>query len=126
MSGALQDPQDQCAVLKWLEENDVVAVRATAELRPEFRASHVVQRPLRDLLAVLANFTNERDRAPRIVERDVVANLFEVGFGLWRDVGAHLLLPLLGSFRVFALKTVENLASGFGLSAFPAFVDLTA
>jgi hypothetical protein len=85
-----------------------------------------VQRPLRDLLAVLANFTDERDCAPWIVERDVVANLFEFGFSLWREVGAHLLLPLLGGFRVFALKTVENLASGFGLSAFPAFVDLTA
>lgn len=126
ISGALQNPQDQRAVLKGLEKDDVVAMRATPKLRAEFRASDVMQRPLCDLLAVLTNFTDEGERTPGIVERDVVADLFEVGFGLWREIGEHLLFLLLGGFHVFALKAVENLCSRLGLPAFPAFIDLTA
>jgi len=85
-----------------------------------------VQRAIRDFLTVFADFTDARDSAPGIVERDVVAYLFEVDLGLWHEIGAHLLFPLLGGFGVFAFKTIENFDSGLRLPAFPTFVDFTA
>lgn len=85
-----------------------------------------MQRPVCNLLAVLADFADERNCTSRIVERDVVADLFKVGFGQWREIGAHLLLPLLGGFGVFALKAVENVGSRPGFPTLPAFVDFTA
>ena len=92
----------------------------------EFRTSHVVLRSFPNLLAVLADFTDEGDSAPGIIERDVVADLLEVGLGLWREIGAHRLFPFLGGLGVFALKAVENFGGGLGLPAFSAFVDFTA
>ena len=41
-----------------------------------------------------------------VVERDVVADLFEVDFCLWREMGAHSLPGVLGHLGVLALKTV--------------------
>ncbi|AMN46910.1 hypothetical protein ACG33_07335 [Steroidobacter denitrificans] len=122
----MQNPQDQGAVLEGLKENDVVAVRTAAQLRAELGASYVVERPVCDLLAVFADFADERDCTSRIVEHDVVADLFKVGFGQWREIGAHLLFRLLGGFGVFALKTVENVSSRPGFPTLSAFVDFTA
>jgi len=49
---------------------------------------------------------NERDSAPRIVERDVVADLLQVDFGLWCEVRAHSLRAVFGHFGVLALQTI--------------------
>src|SRR5450631_774708 len=54
---------------------------------PSARDAH----PDSNLLAVLPYLANERDSAPRIVERDVVADLLQVNFGLWCEVRAHSL-----------------------------------
>jgi hypothetical protein len=75
---------------------------------------------------VLADFADERDRTERIVERDVVADLFKVRFGQRREIGAHLLFSLLGGLGVFALKAIENVGSRPGFPTPPAFVDFTA
>jgi hypothetical protein len=66
-------------------------------------------------LAVLPCLANERDSAPRIVERDVVADLLQVNFGLWCEVRAHSLRAVFGHFDVLALQTVKYLGGGFGL-----------
>lgn len=58
ISGPLQNPQDQGAVFEGLKEDDVVAVRAATQLRAEFGASYIVQRPVCNLLAVLADFAD--------------------------------------------------------------------
>lgn len=126
ISGTLQNPQDQGAVFEGLKEDDVVAVRAATQRRAELGASYVVQRPVCNLLAVFADFADERDCTSRIVESDVVADLFEVGFGQRREIGAHLLFPLLGGLGVLAFKAVENVGSRPGFPTLPPSVDLTA
>jgi hypothetical protein len=56
---------------------------------------------------VLPYLANERDSAPRIVERDVVADLLQVNFGLWREARAHSLRAVFGHLGVLALQTMQ-------------------
>jgi hypothetical protein len=58
-----------------------------------------------------------RANAHGIVERDVVANLLQVNFGLWCEVRAHSLRAFFGHFGVLAFQTVEYLGSGFRFAA---------
>jgi hypothetical protein len=74
-------------------------------------------RPIGNLFAVLPYLANERDSAPRIVERDVVADLLQVNFGLWCEVRAHSLRAFFGHFGVLAFQTVKHLGSGFRFAA---------
>ena len=80
-------------------------------------------RPVRNLLAVLPYLANERDSAPRIVERDVVADLLQVNFGLWREVRAHSLRAVFGHFGVLALQTVKYLGRRFRFAATATLLD---
>ena len=66
----------------------------------------VVVRSVRNLFAVLPYLSNERDSAPRIVERDVVADLLQVNFGLRCEVRARSLRAVFGHFGVLALQTI--------------------
>ena len=68
--------------------------------------SSVVRGSVRNLLAVLPYLANERDSASRIVERDVVADLLQIKFGLWCEVRAHSLRAVFGHFGVLALQTI--------------------
>jgi hypothetical protein len=70
-----------------------------------------------NLLAVLPYLANERDSAPRIVERDVVADLLQVNFGLSREVRAHSLRAFFGHFGVLAFQSVKYLGGGFRFAA---------
>jgi hypothetical protein len=74
-------------------------------------------RSVRNLLAVLPYLANERDSAPRIVERDLVADLLHVNFSLWSKVRAHSLRAFFGHFCVLAFQTVKHLGSGFRFAA---------
>ena len=56
-------------------------------------------------------------RAPRIVDRDVVADLLQVNFGLWCEVRAHSLRTFFGHFGVLAFQTVKYLGGGFRFAA---------
>jgi hypothetical protein len=72
---------------------------------------------LRSLFSALSHLANERDSALRIVERDVVADLLQVNFGLWREVRAHSLRAFFDHFSVLAFQTVKYLGGGFLLTA---------
>jgi hypothetical protein len=63
------------------------------------------------------DLANERDSAPRIVERDVVADLLQVNFGFRREVRAHSLRAFFDHFGVLAFQTVKYLGGGFRLAA---------
>ena len=63
-------------------------------------------RSARNLLAVFPHLSIERDSAPRVVERDVVADLLQVNFGLWCEMCAHSLRAVFGQFGVLALQTI--------------------
>ena len=78
-----------------------------------------------NLLAVLPYLANERDSAPRIVERDVVADLLQVNFGLWREVRAHSLRAVFGHFGVLALQTVKHLGGRFRFAAAATLFDFS-
>jgi hypothetical protein len=71
----------------------------------------------------LAYLANECDSAPRIVERDVVADLLQVNFGLWREVPAHSLRAFFGHFGVLAFQTIKHLGSGFRFAAAATLSD---
>jgi hypothetical protein len=61
-----------------------------------------MMRSLSNLLAVLPYLANERESAPRVVERDLVADLLQVKVGLWCEVRAHSLRAFFGHFGVLA------------------------
>jgi hypothetical protein len=59
---------------------------------------------------------NERDSAPRIVERDVVADLLQVNFGLWCEVRAHIHFARSLAILVYLRsRRSSTSAAGFGL-----------
>lgn len=66
---------------------------------------------------------NERDGTPRIVERDVVADLLQVNFGLWCEVRAHSLRAVFDHFGVLALQTVKYLGGGSPFAAAATLCD---
>jgi len=74
-------------------------------------------RSVSNLLGVLSYLANAQDSALRIVERDVLANLLQVNFGLWCEVRAHSLRAFFGHFGVLAFQTVKYLGGGFRLAA---------
>src|SRR5258708_32016206 len=80
-------------------------------------------RSISNLLAVLPYLANERDSAPRIVECDVVTDLLQVNFGLWREVRAHSLRAFFGHFGVLAFQAVKHLRGGFRFAAAAATFD---
>ena len=80
-------------------------------------------RSARNLLAVLPHLSNERDSAPRVVERDVVADLLQVNFGLWCEVRAHSLRAVFGHFGVLAIQTVKHLGGRFRFAATVTLLD---
>jgi hypothetical protein len=75
VSGTVKHSQYECAVVKRLEYDQVVSVRANPYGVAQVWTRQVVMRSISNLLAVLPYLANERDSAPRIVERDVVADL---------------------------------------------------
>jgi hypothetical protein len=117
VSGTVKHSQYECAVVDRLEDDQVITVRANPYGVAQVWTRHVVMRSISNLLAVLPYLTNERDSAPRMVERDVVADLLQVNFGLWCEVRAHSLRTLFGHFGVLALQTVKYLGSGFRFAA---------
>src|SRR5258708_4942311 len=75
VSGAVKHSQYECAVLERLEDDQVISVCANPYRAAHGWTRHVVMRSLSNLLAVLPYLANERDSPPRIVERDVIADL---------------------------------------------------
>jgi hypothetical protein len=106
VSGTVKHSQYKCAVVEWLEDDQVISVCADTYRVAQVWTRRVVIRSARNLLAVLPYLSNERDSAPRIVERDVVANLLQVNLGLWCEVRAHSLRAVFGQFGVLALQTI--------------------
>src|SRR5277367_4524502 len=102
VSGTVQHSQYECAVLERLEDDQVISVRANPYRVAQVRTRRVMMRSLGSLLAVLPYLANERVSAPRIVERDLVADVLQVNFGLWCEVRAHSLRAFFGHFGVFA------------------------
>jgi len=82
-------------------------------------------RSVGDLFAVLPYLADERDSAQRIVERDVIADLPQVNFGLRCEMRAHSLRAVSGNLGVLLLQTVKYLSSGFWFAAAAAFFDFT-
>jgi len=105
-SGTVKHSQYECAVVEWLEDDQVISVCANPYRVAQVWTRSVVMGSVRNLLAVLPYLANERDSAPRIVERDVVADLLQVDFGLWCEVRAHSLRAVFGHFGVLALQTI--------------------
>jgi hypothetical protein len=97
VSGTVKHSQYECAVVERLEDDQVISV--------------------------LPYLANERDGARRIVERDVVADLLQVNFGLWCEVRAHSLRALFSHFGVLALQTVKHLGGRFRFAAAPTLFD---
>ena len=106
VSGTVKHSQYECAVVERLEDDQVISVCADPYRVAQVWARRVVIRSARNLLAVLPYLSNERDSAPRIVERDVVAELLQVNFGLWCEVRAHSLRAVFGQFDELALQTI--------------------
>jgi hypothetical protein len=106
VTGTVKHSQYKCAVVEWLEDDQVISVCADTYRVAQVWTRRVVIRSARDLLAVLPYLSNERNSAPRIVERDVVANLLQVNLGLWCELRAHSLRAVFGQFGVLALQTI--------------------
>ena len=106
VSGTVKHSQYECAVVERLEDNQVISVCAYPDRVAQVWTRRVVMRSVRNLFAVLSYLSNERDSAARIVERDVVADLLQVNFGLWCEVRAHSLRAVFGHFGVLALQTI--------------------
>jgi hypothetical protein len=71
------------------------------------------------------DLADERDGAQRIVERDVIADLLQVNFGLRCEIRAHSLRAVSGNLGVLLLKTVKYLSSRFWFAATTALLDFT-
>ena len=74
---------------------------------------------------MLPYLADERDSAQRIGERDVIADLLQVNFGLGREVRAHSPRAVFGNFGVLLLQTIKYLSSGFWFAAATALFDFT-
>ena len=119
----MKHSQYECAVVERLEYDQVISVCANPYGVAQVWTRHVVMRSVGDLLAVLPHLANERDSAPRIVERDVVTDLLQVNFRLWCEVRAHSLRAVFGHFGVLALQTVEYLGGRFRFAAAATLLD---
>ena len=117
VSGTMKHSQYECAVVERLEDDQVISVCADPYRVAQVWTRRVVIRSARNLLAVLPYLSNERDSAPRIVERDVVADLLQVTFGLWCEVRAHSLRAFFDHLGVLAFQTVKYLGGGFRFAA---------
>jgi hypothetical protein len=106
VSGTVKHSQYECAVAERLEDDQVISVCTNPYRVAQVWTRRVVLRSVRNLLAVLPYLSNERDSAPRIVERNVVADLLQINFGLWCEVCAHSLRAVFGHFGVLALQTI--------------------
>ena len=123
VSGTVKHSQYECAVVERLEDDQVISVCANPYRVAQVWTRHVLMRSVGNLLAVLPYLANERDSAPRIVERDVVADLLQVNFGLWCEVRAHSLRAVFGHFGVLAFQTVKYLGGGFRFAAAATLFD---
>src|SRR5882762_4767657 len=117
VSGTVKHSQYECAVVERLEYDQVISVCANPYGVAQVWTRHVVMRSVGDLLAVLPHLANERDSAPRIVERDVVTDLLQVNFRLWCEVRAHSLRAFFDHFGVLAFQMVKYRGGGFRLAA---------
>ena len=125
VSGSVENSQDEGAVFERLEDNQIISVRADPYRISQVRACNIVMRPVRDFLAVSPYLADERDSAQRIVDRDVIANLLQVNFGLGCEMRAHSLRAVFGNLGVLLLQTVKYLSSGFRFAAPTALIDFT-
>jgi hypothetical protein len=126
VSGTVKHSQYECAVVEWLEYDQVNSVCANPYRVAQVGTRHVMMRSLSNLLAVLPYLANERDSATRIVERDVVTDLLQVNFGLRREVRAHSLRAFFGHLGVLAFQTVKYLGGGFRFAAAATPFDFAA
>ena len=119
----MEHSQYKGTLIEGLEDNQVAPVYADPHDVAQFRTCNVVKRAFGNLLAVLTYFPDERNSTLRIVERDVVADLFQVCFGLRREVCAHSLAAVFGHPGVFSFKTVEDLGGGLRFTAAATLID---
>jgi hypothetical protein len=113
----VQHSQYECAVVERLEDDQVISVYANPYRVAQVWTRYVMMWSLTNLLAVLPYLANERDSALGIVERDVVADLLQVNFGLWCEVRAHSLRAFFDHFGVLAFQAVKHLGGGFRFAA---------
>ena len=123
VSGTVKHAQYERAVVERLEDDQVTSVCANPYPIAQVWTRSVVIRSAGNLLAVLPYLSNERDSAPRIVERDVVADLLQVNFGLWCEVRAHSFRAVFGHFGVLALQTVKYRGGGSRVAAAATLFD---
>ncbi|MFZ0841496.1 MAG: hypothetical protein WAM77_28900 [Xanthobacteraceae bacterium] len=71
----MKHAQDKGTVLVGLEDDQVISVCADADCIAQVRACNVPHGPVADPFAMLSDLLNERQRAFRVIERDVVADL---------------------------------------------------
>ena len=125
VSGTVKHSQYECAIVERLEDDQVISVWANPYRVAKVWTRHVVMRSVGNLLAMLPYLANERDSASGIVERDVVADLLQVNFGLWCEMRAHSLRAISGHFGVLALQTVKYLGGGFRFAAAATLFDFS-
>jgi hypothetical protein len=123
VSGTVKHSQYECAVVERLEDDQVISVYTNPYRIAQVWTRHVVIRSVGNLLAALPYLANERDGAPRIVERDKVADLLQVNFGLGCEVRMHSLRAVFRHFGVLALQTVKHLGGGFRFAAAATLFD---
>ena len=117
VSGTVQYSQYECAVVERLKDDHVISVYANPYRVAQVWTRYVMMRSLTNLLAVLPYLSNERDSALRIVERDVVADLLQVNFGLWCEVRALSCRAFFCEVGVLAFQTVKRPGGGFRFAA---------
>jgi hypothetical protein len=115
--------QYESAVVERLEDDQIISVCANPYRVAQVWARHIIMRSFSNLFAVLPYLANERDSAPRIVERDVVADFLQINFGLWCEVRAHSLRAFFDHFGVLAFQTVKHIGGGFRLAAAATLFD---
>jgi hypothetical protein len=111
------------AVVDGLENNQVFSMCADPHGIPQFRTCGVVKWTVGNLLAALTYFSNERNGAFRIVERDEVADRFQIRLGSWHEERTHSLAAVIGHLGVFLFQTVKDLGGGLRFSAATTLLD---
>jgi hypothetical protein len=94
----VKNSQYEDAVFERFEDIQVISVGANPHRISQIRARDIVMRSVGDFLAVLPYLADERDSAQRIVERDVIADLLQVNFGLGCEMRSHSLRAVFGAY----------------------------
>lgn len=79
----MQNAFNSHSVIQNTEQDYVITLSSETRILPEFRSELKEQRLLRDLLHAPAQDTNKSDGVARTVLRNVISNLFEIGWDVF-------------------------------------------